>query len=263
MRSVIIFLTLLVASSYARFFKPSGEKLLDGSCQARETRRIKNCMAMYPPMQGEVLVTKWLFNEVLAKCEPFKASFYCGNKHGLDTELDCINSCACEIPPDAGHDNGVNCKPETRYSFNQRMETCQPFQYHGCGGNGNNFKNVSQCMRMCNPRDLGSSDFFHMMNMMRFGGRGGAFQGGFNNGFNPNPYPTTPPPRPQNRFNTFHSRQNRNRNNFGQGRQNRFNRQRQQRPSWRQNRRPQQQQQQPQNRKPYNPLRDILPPGQW
>ncbi|CAD5113728.1 DgyrCDS2893 [Dimorphilus gyrociliatus] len=36
-----------------------------------------------------------------------------------------------------------------RYYYNKNDKTCYPFTYGGCGGNGNNFKTISECFDSC------------------------------------------------------------------------------------------------------------------
>ena len=56
----------------------------------------------------------------------------------------------CSLSPQVGH-----CRPRfLRYYYNSRTGQCQTFYYGGCGGNGNNFRSLSQCKRKCMPSKL-------------------------------------------------------------------------------------------------------------
>ncbi|KFD51135.1 hypothetical protein M514_08035 [Trichuris suis] len=51
----------------------------------------------------------------------------------------------CDLPKDRG-----SCsKFELRFYFNSEFKECKYFFYGGCGGNGNNFKELSQCEKTC------------------------------------------------------------------------------------------------------------------
>uniref|UniRef100_A0A5S6QUU6 Papilin n=1 Tax=Trichuris muris TaxID=70415 RepID=A0A5S6QUU6_TRIMR len=51
----------------------------------------------------------------------------------------------CDLPKDRGSCN----KFELRFYFNSEFKECKYFFYGGCGGNGNNFKELSQCEKTC------------------------------------------------------------------------------------------------------------------
>ena len=54
----------------------------------------------------------------------------------------------CLLPPDPGPcSSGVQ-----RYYFESKTSSCLPFNYGGCGGNGNNFLTQSQCSAFCVER---------------------------------------------------------------------------------------------------------------
>ena len=57
---------------------------------------------------------------------------------------------SCEVEADRGE-----CKETIpRFFFNPRKGVCEPFIYGGCGGNGNNFESLEECLQQCNPNGL-------------------------------------------------------------------------------------------------------------
>ncbi len=39
----------------------------------------------------------------------------------------------------------------TKYRFDHMKDKCVPFEYHGCGGNWNNFEIEENCINRCKP----------------------------------------------------------------------------------------------------------------
>uniref|UniRef100_A0A8C5R9G7 Kunitz-type protease inhibitor 1 n=1 Tax=Leptobrachium leishanense TaxID=445787 RepID=A0A8C5R9G7_9ANUR len=68
--------------------------------------------------------------------------------HGYKTLLDLDvpnNKARCVEIPDSGY-----CRASfSRWYYDLESKTCMAFTYGGCGGNGNNFKSESDCMRFC------------------------------------------------------------------------------------------------------------------
>ncbi|ELT91535.1 hypothetical protein CAPTEDRAFT_60351, partial [Capitella teleta] len=48
-----------------------------------------------------------------------------------------------------GKDEGIGGMSETRYFFRASKGRCYPFDFHGTGGNGNNFKTEVECVTSC------------------------------------------------------------------------------------------------------------------
>lgn len=92
------------------------------------------------------------FNALKQRCESY---IYCTkNANHFATLEDCEQQCGrfaqdpCFMPKHAGG----NCTGETRmqnYWFNSETRACELFDYEGCGGNGNNFIEESDCWRTC------------------------------------------------------------------------------------------------------------------
>ncbi|CAH8540040.1 unnamed protein product [Schistosoma turkestanicum] len=55
-------------------------------------------------------------------------------------------------------DPGYRCmnssQPENRWYFCSRLRRCRDFEYHGCGGNENNFKTYHECLADCLPLEM-------------------------------------------------------------------------------------------------------------
>ncbi|KAK6751372.1 hypothetical protein RB195_003012 [Necator americanus] len=51
----------------------------------------------------------------------------------------------CLLEPDEGQCRGIF----RRWAWNPAEEHCEPFEYGGCGGNGNNFMTQQQCLDEC------------------------------------------------------------------------------------------------------------------
>ncbi|XP_050417589.1 uncharacterized protein LOC126831007 [Patella vulgata] len=51
----------------------------------------------------------------------------------------------CSLPVREGMCGGFF----NRYYFNMESKECEPFVYRGCGGNGNNYENLAECLKTC------------------------------------------------------------------------------------------------------------------
>lgn len=83
-------------------------------------------------------------------CYEFR--YYCSNSslNNFDTRSDCEDKCGdsqdfCNLPVVAGP-----CSSRfLQYYYDRDSDTCQPFHYSGCSGNGNRFDTVVQCEQRC------------------------------------------------------------------------------------------------------------------
>lgn len=92
------------------------------------------------------------FDAFKQRCLPY---IYCEhNANHFPTEEECQKQCgkfaqdSCLLPKHAGR----NCSKSTRmqnFWFNTETKACEPFDYEGCGGNGNNFLYESECWKTC------------------------------------------------------------------------------------------------------------------
>ncbi|CAG2202163.1 unnamed protein product [Mytilus edulis] len=151
----------------------------------------RNCFDM--PQTGMCMgmfVQRWFFSETSGRCFMNRGCFY----QGFATIRECNKECRCKQPMNEGAGSGgFNCELEVqKYAF--AGEACTPFMYTGCGGNGNRFNSITQCMNTCKVRE-----FEHMEMMGEFGMMGQGFNqmgwnggnmgnngGGFRNGMNRN-----------------------------------------------------------------------------
>lgn len=92
------------------------------------------------------------FNALKQRCESY---VYCNkNSNHFTTIEECEERCGkfaqdpCFLPKHAGR----NCTTDARmqnYWFNSESNSCELFDYNGCGGNGNNFVEESECWSTC------------------------------------------------------------------------------------------------------------------
>lgn len=72
----------------------------------------------------------------------------------LNCALETLYACADLICTLLMHE-GQKCEesgksqPIIRFFYDSHRGTCQPFTYHGCGGNANNFISINQCQSFC------------------------------------------------------------------------------------------------------------------
>lgn len=59
----------------------------------------------------------------------------------------CLNT-VCSLPADPGTCKDT-AKEAKRVYYDKKDQICQEFVYSGCGGNGNNFQDESDCLRLC------------------------------------------------------------------------------------------------------------------
>ena len=58
-----------------------------------------------------------------------------------------LSHAVCVLPADPGP-----CSETLpRYYFNSKTKTCEAFTYGGCLGNENNFEDLGECTKLCNP----------------------------------------------------------------------------------------------------------------
>ncbi|XP_067682655.1 carboxypeptidase inhibitor SmCI-like [Haliotis asinina] len=90
---------------------------------------------------------RYHFNPATQACQSFTYGGCGGNANNFQTITDCEKACfpTCAEPSDRGP-----CRPIiNRYFFNAETKTCETFIYGGCGGNSNNFENVTECQDTC------------------------------------------------------------------------------------------------------------------
>ncbi|XP_046373055.1 actinia tenebrosa protease inhibitors-like [Haliotis rufescens] len=92
--------------------------------------------------------SRFYFNPDTQTCETFTYGGCGGNANNFQRITDCEKICfpTCAEMSDRGPCRGLI----NRYFFNPQSQTCEVFIYGGCGGNCNNFINITQCEETCN-----------------------------------------------------------------------------------------------------------------
>lgn len=92
------------------------------------------------------------FNPKKQRCERYLGCEH--NENHFETIEQCQERCGqfeqnpCSLPKDGG----LKCakvQPMQNYWFNAQTQSCELFDYSGCGGNGNNFVEESECWETC------------------------------------------------------------------------------------------------------------------
>ena len=123
------------------------------------------CTCTLPPDLGPCIavVPRWFFNFRTGGCEGFSWGGCAGNANNFETPEACEAACMdpCKLPAVVGPCDDV----VPRWYFSVLSGHCEPFTYGGCGGNANNFPDVSSCRAACGdlcglPPDPGPCDGF-------------------------------------------------------------------------------------------------------
>ncbi|XP_063429505.1 uncharacterized PPE family protein PPE62-like [Mytilus trossulus] len=146
----------------------------------------RNCFDMHQTgMCMGMFVQRWFFSETSGRCFLNQGCFY----QGFATIRECNKECRCKQPMNEGAGSGgFNCELEVqKYAF--AGEACTPFMYTGCGGNGNRFNSITQCMNTCKAKEFEHTEMLgefgmmgHALNQMgwNMGNNGGGFRNGMN-----------------------------------------------------------------------------------
>lgn len=101
----------------------------------------------------------WTWDDNLGKCIKHQTGI-CTSYRGLGflSKFACQQRCSvdyyndvCRLPVN----KGCNCPsadkklPVTRFFYDKAKNSCQSFQYFGCGWNGNNFETFNDCLSRC------------------------------------------------------------------------------------------------------------------
>ncbi|CAC5385573.1 BPTI/Kunitz domain-containing protein [Mytilus coruscus] len=100
-----------------------------------------------PVMKGSCMasIPNYYYNTKTGQCEKFMYGGCGGNDNRFMSMDDCIQSCACQVSPDAGPCKAI----KERWYYNPSRGCCEKFWYGGCQGNGNNFKSYEECNKIC------------------------------------------------------------------------------------------------------------------
>ncbi|XP_050720174.1 mucin-5B-like isoform X2 [Eriocheir sinensis] len=111
------------------------------------------------PEEGpcEALLPRYYYSHATDRCEKFYYGGCEGNSNRFTTLEECLQTCgvasnattlvpsACHLQWDAGTCQGSRLK----YYYDARADQCFGAYYSGCGGNGNRFNSVLECMQTC------------------------------------------------------------------------------------------------------------------
>ncbi|VEN50612.1 unnamed protein product [Callosobruchus maculatus] len=83
-------------------------------------------------------------------CKVFAYGGCGGNRNNFDTMEECLTSCGasqdiCTLPPVVGQCDGEYLQ----YYYDPNSDSCQPFNFGGCGGNYNRFQDQASCEQRC------------------------------------------------------------------------------------------------------------------
>ncbi|KRX73422.1 Papilin, partial [Trichinella sp. T6] len=98
---------------------------------------------------------RWHYNKGNHKCEAFVYTGCNGNDNNFASQLECVNVCIERLPLNVCHhpvDKGTCKESYNRWYYDRPKGACKQFSYSGCGGNGNNFANEKECLKMCNAQ---------------------------------------------------------------------------------------------------------------
>ncbi|KAM9308074.1 papilin-like [Gastrophryne carolinensis] len=110
----------------------------------------KDCVS--PPVKGncEAIKTRYNYNAATNTCNKFIYGGCGGNGNNYKTLAECKQAYKeCVSPPYTG-----NCEAlAINYNYDAETNTCNKFNYGGCGGNGNNYETLEECERTCKKID--------------------------------------------------------------------------------------------------------------
>ncbi|ESP02283.1 hypothetical protein LOTGIDRAFT_199824 [Lottia gigantea] len=98
---------------------------------------------------------RYYYDILSSQCKLFSYGGCGGNKNNFHTYGECVKQCesqdVCQQLKVVGPCEALI----PRYYFDTKTNTCQKFNYGGCLGNGNNFRNMQNCMTKCMPNHKG------------------------------------------------------------------------------------------------------------
>ncbi|KAJ3606549.1 hypothetical protein NHX12_026070, partial [Muraenolepis orangiensis] len=108
------------------------------------------CLALPEVGLCRALFQRWHYNAAAGRCQEFVYGGCKGNRNNFLSDKECTKACAtvkasCTEPPKTGpcHSN------RSAWYYNPLQKGCNPFNYSGCHGNGNNFELKEICEQTC------------------------------------------------------------------------------------------------------------------
>uniref|UniRef100_A0A3Q2TBH4 Kunitz-type serine protease inhibitor 6 n=1 Tax=Fundulus heteroclitus TaxID=8078 RepID=A0A3Q2TBH4_FUNHE len=121
------------------------------------------CEAEYQTGPCRAAMKRWFYNKEKGSCQTFIYGGCKGNKNNYRSEESCKSTCTgvkvlpsskknpeddksrCSLSPESGM-----CRAAfPKFYYDPSSASCQTFVYGGCGGNGNKFDSLEECMTAC------------------------------------------------------------------------------------------------------------------
>lgn len=100
----------------------------------------------FAPMNESSTVLRFFYT-YLCKSAPVNCHFTVSSNESINgNNINTWNVSMCSLPAETG-----NCRAAfPRFAYNSTSKMCYQFMYGGCGGNGNNFNAIGDCLAKCN-----------------------------------------------------------------------------------------------------------------
>ncbi|XP_076313983.1 carboxypeptidase inhibitor SmCI-like isoform X3 [Tachypleus tridentatus] len=114
----------------------------------------KDCQS--PPVTGpcEAIIPRYYYDSESHQCKKFNFGGCGGNGNRYETIADCLSACSgldkdCQSPPVTGPCEAII----PRYYYDPESHQCKKFNFGGCGGNGNRYETIADCLSACSGLD--------------------------------------------------------------------------------------------------------------